>query len=69
MIVLSIFEDHKYYCAGCEAEIDIDCAHHIWEDEDDEGNDVEVFYHCDCCPGKHVSQGDCQDVFTNEEYE
>lgn len=58
---MAIYES-KYYCSGCEQEIDIDLTHHIWDDEDDDGDTLEVYYHVDCCPGKHVSEGDCSEV-------
>jgi hypothetical protein len=51
-------------CAGCYQPIDREyLTTHVWTDEDDK---ITVIYHPDCCPGKHVSEGECQDTYEDE---
>lgn len=52
-------------CTGCNQTIDTDfISTHVWMDADD---NITCTYHIDCCPGKHVSEGECADLFESED--
>lgn len=52
-------------CAGCNQPIDTDfLTTHVWSDADDQ---ITVTYHIDCCVGKHVSLGECQEILEPNE--
>jgi hypothetical protein len=60
-------------CDGCGAEIvpllggypDETITRHEWFDDDDDYDEPDsqpsAFYHVDCCPRNHISEGDCED--------
>jgi hypothetical protein len=46
-------------CEGCGQDIDPTICRHEWSDEDDKST---TYYHADCCPALHVTNGDCGEI-------
>jgi hypothetical protein len=53
-------EEITLICDGCGAYIDDSIVRHEWFEEIDD-DQPSAYYHVDCCPLLHVSNGDCGD--------